>query len=96
MAEMYQRDPLFIGDSEIDQIHKIFQVLGTPNEQIWPGINRLPDFRRNFPNWNGNKLRNRLPQLDLSAFDLLSKMLDINPSNRITAKEALEHPFLKQ
>lgn len=47
MAEMFQRDPLFMGDSEIDQIHKIFHTLGTPNESIWPGISKLSDYRNN-------------------------------------------------
>jgi len=47
MAEMHQRDPLFIGDSEIDQLHKIFMTLGTPSEHSWPGISKLPDWRNN-------------------------------------------------
>jgi cyclin-dependent kinase len=36
MAEMAQRKPIFTGDSEIDQIFKVFKVLGTPNENHWP------------------------------------------------------------
>jgi hypothetical protein len=43
MVEMYQRDPLYMGDSEIDQIHKIFQCFGTPNEETWPGVSKLTD-----------------------------------------------------
>jgi len=43
MAEMYQRDPLFVGDSEIDQLHKIFMALGTPNEVTWIGVSKLPE-----------------------------------------------------
>ena len=43
-AEMAQRRPLFMGDSEIDQIFKIFKVLGTPNESNWPEALKLPDF----------------------------------------------------
>jgi cyclin-dependent kinase len=36
MAEMAQRKALFAGDSEIDQIFKIFTVQGTPNDNNWP------------------------------------------------------------
>jgi serine/threonine protein kinase len=38
-AEMVNRHPLFPGDSEIDEIFRIFRILGTPNEEIWPGGN---------------------------------------------------------
>ena len=30
---------------EIDELYKIFQVMGTPNEQIWPGVSQLPDYK---------------------------------------------------
>ena len=52
-AEMAQRKALFAGDSEIDQIFKIFQVQGTPNETIWPAALKLPDFKTTFPKWKG-------------------------------------------
>lgn len=42
---------MFHGDSEIDQIFRIFRVLGTPNEKIWPGVSDLPDFKAIFPKW---------------------------------------------
>ena len=50
---MAQKRPLFMGDSEIDQIFKIFKVLGTPNEANWPDALKLPDFKASFPKWNG-------------------------------------------
>lgn len=37
-AEMVTKRPLFTGDSEVDQLYRIFRVLGTPNEEIWPGV----------------------------------------------------------
>ena len=33
------------GDSEIDQLFRIFRVLRTPTEEIWPGVTQLPDFK---------------------------------------------------
>lgn len=52
-AEMAQKKPLFMGDSEIDQIFKIFKVLGTPNENNWPDALKLPDFKPSFPRFRG-------------------------------------------
>ena len=40
---------VFQGDSEIDQLFRIFRVLRTPTEDLWPGVTQLPDFKVNFP-----------------------------------------------
>lgn len=48
-AEMLTMQPLFPGDSQIDQLFKIFRALGTPTEEMWPGVTALPDFNNNFP-----------------------------------------------
>ena len=37
------------GDSEIDQLFRIFRVLRTPNEDLWPGVTQLPDFKVMLP-----------------------------------------------
>jgi len=48
IGEMMALKPIFPGDCEIDQIFRIFQTLGTPNESIWPGVGKLPDFKRTY------------------------------------------------
>ena len=48
---MVTKRPLFPGDSEIDEIYKIFRQLGTPNEDVWPGVTQLPDWNPAFPKW---------------------------------------------
>lgn len=51
-AEMINRGQTpFQGDSEIDQLFKIFRVLGTPDEECWPGVRQLPDYKTFFPKW---------------------------------------------
>jgi cyclin-dependent kinase 2 len=92
-AELVTGQALFPADSEIDQLYKIFQVLGTPNERVWQGVSTLPYYRTSFPCWAGNKLALTVPGLDPLGLDLLSKMLTYEPSKRISAKAALEHRY---
>ena len=88
---MAQRKPLFAGDSEIDQIFKIFRKLGTPKDANWPGVSQLPDFKPTFPRWQMNPLSKYVSNLDANGLDLLQKMLHYDPSLRISAEEALNH-----
>lgn len=39
-----RKQPLFPGDSEWQQLLHIFKLLGTPNENVWPGVSRLRDW----------------------------------------------------
>lgn len=94
--EMLTKTPMFPGDSEIDQLFKIFQVLGTPGETEWRGVSKLPDYKVSFPHWNAKDLSEKYPQLDHLSLDLLKKMLRYDPSQRISAKEALNHPFFQE
>ncbi|CCM02732.1 uncharacterized protein FIBRA_04839 [Fibroporia radiculosa] len=93
-AEMVMRGhPLFPGDSEIDQIFKIFRVLGTPSEESWPGVKQLPDYKPTFPHWSAQDLADHVPTLDDEGLDLLKLMLTYDTSKRISAKRALHHPY---
>lgn len=92
-AEMVTGNALFHGDSEIDQLFRIFRSLGTPTEESWPGVSTLPDYKATFPNWKNNVLKSLVPGLSDDGLDLLEKMLIYNPNNRISAKAALIHPY---
>ena len=46
----------FQGDSEIDQLFRIFRILKTPTEELWPGVSSLPDYKDTFPAWNSYNL----------------------------------------
>jgi cyclin-dependent kinase len=84
-AEMATMSPLFpgtshwpdifmlnlLGDSEIDEIFKIFRILGTPTEETWPGLTDLPDYKPDFPKWPAVPLSSVVPQLDEDGIDLL-------------------------
>lgn len=93
-AELVTRRPLFPGDSEIDELFRIFRVLGTPTEETWPGVSSMPDYKPTFPNWPPQPISNAVPGLDPLGCDLLSKMLCYEPCSRISAKAAMQHPCL--
>jgi len=85
--------PLFPGDSEIDQIFKIFRILGTPNEAIWPNVSTLPDYKPTFPQWSSQDLGRIVTTLDETGMDLLKRSLTYDSAKRISAKRALQHPY---
>ncbi|KAF2920461.1 hypothetical protein DAI22_08g210000 [Oryza sativa Japonica Group] len=91
-AELATNQPLFAGDSEVQQLLHIFKLLGTPNEQVWPGVSKLPNWHE-YPQWNPSKVSDLVHGLDADALDLLEKMLQYEPSKRISAKKAMEHPY---
>ncbi|CAG8569171.1 9890_t:CDS:2 [Paraglomus occultum] len=95
IAEMALRTPFLPGDSEIDQLFKIFKYLGTPDDVTWPGVSKLPDYKNVFPNWKSVPLDKYIP-LDADGIDLLARMLVYDPGRRISAKQALQHPYFKE
>lgn len=90
-AELCLKKPLFPGDYEIEQIFKIFGILGTPNKEIWPDVVNLPNYKESFPRFNPQRLEDFFPQLDSNGINLLYSMLTYDPNKRITAKQALLH-----
>ena len=82
-----------MGDSEIDQIFKIFRVLGTPNPNNWPDCLKLPDFKPDFPKFRGKGLNEHTNNLEEIQLDLLKGLCALDPNKRISAKMALLHPY---
>lgn len=92
-AEMCTRKALFPGDSEIDEIFKIFRLLGTPDENMWPGVTSFPDYKSSFPRWERVDTERMVPNLEPAGLDLLDAMLVYDPAGRISAKQALLHDY---
>lgn len=106
-AEMVLGHPLFAGKNDADQLLRIFYFLGTPNRDIWPSMYHYPNsgnmlVKQEF-------LTNYLPQcrelfheppfstkLGPTGVELLRLMLQYEPGSRITASDALRHPYFQQ
>lgn len=96
-AEMAGGRTLFPGDSEIDQLFRVFRALGTPGDAVWPGARLLPDWRAAFPRWPPRDARSLLPAAARAcphAAALFEAMLRYEPSERVSARAALQHPHL--
>jgi len=94
-AELCLKKPFFQGDYDIDQLFKIFKIMGTPDKDVWPELKNMPHYKDTFPKWQPKKLEECIPNLDSNGLSLILKMLAYDPSQRITAKQALLHPYFK-
>lgn len=93
---MATKKPLFQGDSEIDQLFRIFRVLTTPTDETWPGVSELPDYKPIFPNWTNYNLASQVKnRLSGDGLHLLQEMLIYDPVKRISAKTIVHHPYFK-
>ncbi|XP_029450763.1 LOW QUALITY PROTEIN: cyclin-dependent kinase 4-like [Rhinatrema bivittatum] len=91
-AEMFRRKPLFSGNSEVDQLGKIFDMIGLPSEEDWPLDVTLP--RGAFTPRSPQPVEEFVPEIDEFGAQLLLEMLTFNPHRRTSAFAALHHPFL--
>ena len=98
-AELLMGEPIFKGNNEKEQIEQIFKICGSPNEMTWPGVVYLPSYDELIPkNTFDNNLKIYLTSkssapIDDITFDLIQKMLMVNPRDRISAEEALRHEY---
>ena len=76
-----------------DQICKIFSILGTPNEENWEGVTKLPNFVKNIQNFERKDLKELMNVQDENTIDLLEKMFVYNPDHRLPAQKLLEHNY---
>ncbi|KAK7207233.1 kinase-like domain-containing protein [Myxozyma melibiosi] len=92
-GEMYRHKPIITGNSDMDQLQKIFQLCGSPTQETMPGWDKLPDANGlRFPQFP-RRLEYEFNELGPEGVELLADMLLLNPLRRITAVSAMSHPF---
>ncbi|KAG0221869.1 regulator of ime2 [Actinomortierella wolfii] len=96
MAELMLGQPLFPGESGIDQLVEIIKVLGTPTREQIKTMNpnymehKFPQIK---PHPFSKIFRSRTPP---EALELISRLLEYTPSRRFTPIEAMTHPFFDE
>ena len=93
LYELYTEIPLFLGDSLIDQLFRIFRTFGTPTSESWPGVQELPEWKTTFPTWagnNGDKLFQKFPP---EMEGIIRSLLQMDPSKRSTIFDALKNHY---
>ena len=86
LFEVLSLFPLFPGNDELDQIHKIHNILGTPEQGLLDKFQKhATHMEFNFPRIDGSGIAKLIPHATPEALDLVIKLLIYNPDNRITA-----------
>ncbi|XP_043843936.1 cyclin-dependent kinase 10 isoform X2 [Dromiciops gliroides] len=97
LAELLAHKPLLPGSSEIHQIDLIVQLLGTPNENIWPGFSKLPLVSQySLRKQPYNNLKHKFPWLSEAGLRLLNFLFMYDPKKRATAGDCLESSYFKE
>lgn len=105
-AEMVTREALLPGKGELDQLSKVCAMFGAPSERVWPGFSKLPHAKRvALHGPPTSRLRTHIaprtvhtthtPLTEL-GMDLMERMLVLDPRSRISAADALAHPYFAE
>jgi glycogen synthase kinase 3 beta len=95
MAELMLGQPLFPGESGIDQLVEIIKVLGTPTREQIRTMN--PNYMEHkFPQIKPHPFNKVFRKADANAIDLIARLLEYTPTERQAAVEAMVHPFFDE
>lgn len=97
-AELLLRVPYAatMSDKEIAQLETICDAVGTPREENWPGVSTLPNYvemDRVVPVRGREYYMAKFPTAGGQGVDLLMAMLKLDPRERASAREVLEHAW---
>jgi len=95
-AELLLKEPLFQAQGELQLISMIFKLLGPPTDNSWPEYSSLPLAKAiALPSPQPHQFRTKFPYLTAAGLDLLMSFLTYDPERRISAEEALDHPYFR-
>jgi cyclin-dependent kinase 12/13/ribosomal RNA-processing protein 12 len=93
-AELLNGKPILPGKNEPDQLTKIFELCGTPDEINWPGATKMPWYNNLKPPRPVKRhVKDAFKHFDHYALELLERMLTLDPAKRVSAKEALDAEY---
>ncbi|PQQ05002.1 cyclin-dependent kinase C-1 isoform X1 [Prunus yedoensis var. nudiflora] len=93
-AELLHGKPILQGRSEPDQLNKIFELCGSPDEINWPDVSKSPWYNNFKPTRTmKRRVREIFRHFDSHALDLLDHLLALDPNQRCTAKQALDAEY---
>jgi len=98
LGELLAGKPMFPGTSTMNQLDRIIEVTGPPSKEDIDSMNSefAATMLENLPDSEPRELSDLFSNADDDTLDLLRKLLMFSPDKRITAEEALEHPYLSQ
>jgi serine/threonine protein kinase len=98
MAELHGRKPLFAGEDYLSQMKLIFSVLGTPSEEDMKFLtnDKAKEYIRSLKVKPPVPLDKLYPDANPLAIDCMQKLLAFDPNKRMSAAEALTHPYFKK
>ncbi|XP_023263233.1 MAPK/MAK/MRK overlapping kinase isoform X2 [Seriola lalandi dorsalis] len=94
--EIMSLNPLFPGSNELDQVAKIHDVLGTPDQSLLQKFKQSRAMQFNFPPKKGTGISRLIPNCPAPALSLLYQMLAYDSDERITAETALRHTYFRE
>ena len=93
-AELLLKEPLFQVKGELELLSMIFKLLGPPTKNSWPDYFDLPNAKTiTLPSPQPHAFRSKFPHLSTAGLDLLISFLTYDPKQRISAEEAMQHPY---
>ncbi|KAH8929583.1 Pkinase-domain-containing protein [Atractiella rhizophila] len=96
--ELWTRRAIFQGQDEIHQLTTIWEVMGTPSVETWPGLVQLPWYelikpKAVLPNTLREKYASQVPE---AAMQVAERMLEFDPLKRLSAGEALNLDYFQR